>query len=62
MDNAETALDEYDCMRSLRGAEHIATLHDGLELNRRTGILSFFMDYYKGKDLDRQVQMLRGAA
>lgn len=60
--NAEAALDEYDHMRLLRGAPHIATLHDGLEFNRRTNTLSFFMDYYKGKDLDRQVQMLRGAA
>ncbi|KAI8943174.1 hypothetical protein NX059_001203 [Plenodomus lindquistii] len=49
-------------MRSLRGVPHIATLHDGLEYNRRTETLSFFMDYYKGKDLDRQIQMLRGAA
>ncbi|CAO2651821.1 Nn.00g001040.m01.CDS01 [Neocucurbitaria sp. VM-36] len=62
VDNAEAALDEYDHMRSLRGAPHIATLHDGLEFNRKTGTLSFFMDYYRGKDLDRQVQMLRGAA
>lgn len=59
--DAETALDEYDHMRLLRGAPHIATLHDGLEYNRRTGTLSFFMEYYKGKDLDRRVQMLRGA-
>ncbi|KAH7386102.1 kinase-like domain-containing protein [Pyrenochaeta sp. MPI-SDFR-AT-0127] len=49
-------------MRSLRGAPHIATLHDGLEFNRRTSILSFFMDYYKGKDLDRLIQLLNGAA
>jgi len=62
LENAEAALDEYDHMRSLRGAPHIATLHDGLEYNRKTSTLSFFMDYYKGKDLDRQVQMLRGAA
>jgi hypothetical protein len=49
-------------MRLLRGAPHITTLHDGLEFNRKTNTLSFFMDYYKGKDLDRQVQMLKGAA
>jgi hypothetical protein len=49
-------------MRALRGAPHIAALHDGLEYNRKTNTLSFFMDYYRGKDLDRQVQMLRGAA
>lgn len=49
-------------MKALRGAPHIATLHDGLELNRKTNTLSFFMDYYRGKDLDRQVHMLRGAA
>lgn len=49
-------------MRLLRGASPIATLHDGLELNQKKNTLSFFMDYYKGKDLDRQVQMLRGAA
>ena len=49
-------------MRALRGAPHIAALHDGLEFNRKTSTLSFFMDYYRGKDLDRQVQMLRGAA
>jgi serine/threonine protein kinase len=62
VDNAEAALDEYDHMKLLRGAPHIVTLHDGLEYNRKTSTLSFFMDYYKGKDLDRQVQMLRGAA
>ncbi|KAF2822201.1 kinase-like protein [Ophiobolus disseminans] len=62
LENAEAALDEYDHMKSLRGAPHIATLHDGLEYNRKTSTLSFFMDYYKGKDLDRQVQMLKGAA
>ena len=49
-------------MKALRGAPHIAALHDGLEFNRKTSTLSFFMDYYRGKDLDRQVQMLRGAA
>ena len=49
-------------MKALRGAPHIATLHDGLEFNRKINTLSFFMDYYRGKDLDRQVQMLRGAA
>jgi len=48
-------------MKALRGAPHIATLHDGIEGNRKTNSLSFFIDYYKGKDLDRQVQMLRGA-
>ncbi|KAJ4343466.1 hypothetical protein N0V87_000232 [Didymella glomerata] len=51
--NAEAALDEYDHMKALRGAPHIATLHDGLEFNRKTNTLSFFMDYYRGKDLDR---------
>lgn len=61
-EDAEAALDEYDHMKALRGAPHIAALHDGLEYNRKTSTLSFFMDYYKGKDLDRQVQMLRGAA
>ncbi|KAF1835165.1 kinase-like protein [Decorospora gaudefroyi] len=61
LDNAEAALDEYDHMRLLRGAPHIATLHDGLEFSRKTNTLSFFMDYYRGKDLDRQVQMLKGA-
>ncbi|KAH3913304.1 hypothetical protein HBI56_085230 [Parastagonospora nodorum] len=61
-ENAEAALDEYDHMKALRGAPHIAALHDGLEYNRKTNTLSFFMDYYRGKDLDRQVQMLRGAA
>ncbi|KAF3010004.1 hypothetical protein E8E13_011397 [Curvularia kusanoi] len=61
-ENAEAALDEYDHMKALRGAPHIAALHDGLEYNRKTSTLSFFMDYYRGKDLDRQVQMLRGAA
>jgi serine/threonine protein kinase len=62
LSNAEAALDEYDHMKALRGAPHIATLHDGIELNRKTSTVSFFMDYYKGKDLDRQVQMLKGAA
>jgi serine/threonine protein kinase len=62
LENAEAALDEYDHMKALRGAPHIATLHDGLEYNRKSSTLSFFMDYYRGKDLDRQVQMLRGAA
>jgi serine/threonine protein kinase len=62
LENAEAALDEYDHMKALRGAPHIAALHDGLEFNRKTSTLSFFMDYYRGKDLDRQVQMLRGAA
>lgn len=61
-ENTQAALDEYDHMKALRGAPHIAALHDGLEFNRTTGTLSFFMDYYRGKDLDRQVQMLRGAA
>jgi serine/threonine protein kinase len=61
-ENAEAALDEYDHMKALRGAPHIAALHDGLEFNTKTQTLSFFMDYYRGKDLDRQVQMLRGAA
>lgn len=49
-------------MKALRGAPHIAALHNGLEYNRKTDTLSFFMDYYRGKDLDRQIQMLRGAA
>jgi serine/threonine protein kinase len=62
LENAEAALDEYDHMKALRGAPHIAALHDGLEYNRKTDTLSFFMEYYRGKDLDRQVQMLRGAA
>ncbi|KAF3046903.1 hypothetical protein E8E12_006534 [Didymella heteroderae] len=62
IENAEAALDEYDHMKVLRGAPHIATLHDGLEFNKKTNTLSFFMDYYRGKDLDRQVQMLLGAA
>lgn len=61
IDVAEAALEEYDHMKYLRNAPHIATSHDGLELNRKTKTLSFFMDYYKGKDLDRQVGMLRGA-
>ncbi|KAF3038939.1 hypothetical protein E8E11_005167 [Didymella keratinophila] len=60
--NAAAALDEYNHMKALRGAPHIATLHDGLEFNRKTDALPFFMDYYRGEDLDRQVQMLRGAA
>jgi hypothetical protein len=55
LENAEAALDEYDHMKALRGAPHIATLHDGLEFNRKTSTLSFFMDYYRGKDLDCQV-------
>lgn len=62
LDDAEAALDEYDHMKALRGTPHIAALHDGLEFNKKTKTLSFFMDYYRGKDLDRQVQMLRGAA
>lgn len=49
-------------MKALQGAPHIAMLHHGIEVNRKTNSLSFFMDYYKGKDLDRQVHMLRGAA
>ncbi|KAF1924121.1 kinase-like protein [Didymella exigua CBS 183.55] len=62
LENAEAALDEYDHMKAPRGAPHIVALHDGLELNRKTNNLSIFMGYYRGKDLDRQVQMLRGAA
>jgi hypothetical protein len=56
--NGEAALDEYDHMKALRGAPYIAALHDGLEYNHKTSTLSFFMNYYRGKDLDRQVQML----
>jgi hypothetical protein len=52
LENAGSARDEYDHMKTLRGAPHIATLHHGLEYNRKTGTLSFFMDNYKGKDLD----------
>lgn len=62
LENAEAALDEYDHIKALRGAPHIAALHDGLEYNRKTSTLSFLMDYYRGKDLDCKVQMLRGAA
>jgi hypothetical protein len=45
LDEADAALDEYDHMRLLRVAPHIAALHDGLEYNRKTSTLSFFMDY-----------------
>jgi hypothetical protein len=62
LEYVEVALDEYDHMKILRGAPHIATLHDGLEYNRKTITLSSFIDYYKGKDLERQVQVLRSAA
>lgn len=48
-------------MTRVRGGPHIAAVHDGLEWNTKTKSLSFFMDYYKGKDLDRQVQILRAA-
>jgi hypothetical protein len=44
LENAEAALDEYDHMKMLRGAPHIATLHDGLEYNRTTRTLSLFME------------------
>lgn len=45
-------------MKGLRGAKHIATLHDGLELDSKTNTLSLSTNYYRGKGLDRQVQML----
>ena len=45
-------------MKGLRGAKHIATLHDGLELDSKTNTLSLSTNYYRGKSLDRQVQML----
>ncbi|KAF2709873.1 kinase-like protein [Pleomassaria siparia CBS 279.74] len=58
-DNLDFALDEHRHMTLVRGGPHIAAVHDGIEWNAKTKTLSFFMDYYKGKDLNRQVEMLR---
>jgi hypothetical protein len=49
-------------MKTFRGAPHITTQHDGLECNRKINTLSFFMDYYYGRHLDCQIQLLCGAA
>ena len=57
--NLDLALKEIGHMTLARECPHIAAVHDGLEWNTRTQTLSLFMDYYKGKDLDRQVQMLK---
>ncbi|KAF2865140.1 kinase-like domain-containing protein [Massariosphaeria phaeospora] len=59
--DVDVALDEHEHMTWLRGGPNIATVHEELEWNTKTQTLSFFMNYYKGKDLDRQVQVLRGA-
>lgn len=57
--NLDFALKEIRHMNLVRGGPHIGAVHDGLEWNVKTRSLSFFMEYYKGKDLDRQVQMLK---
>lgn len=55
----DAALSEYKIMRRVRGAPHIVVVHDEVEWNPRTQTLTFFMDYYEGKDLDSVVHMLR---
>ncbi|ORY09003.1 kinase-like domain-containing protein [Clohesyomyces aquaticus] len=55
------ALQEQRHMTLVRGGPHIAAVHDEVEWNSTTKTLSFFMDYYKGKDLDRQVETIRAA-
>ncbi|PSN66131.1 kinase-like protein [Corynespora cassiicola Philippines] len=59
--DVKAALSEYDHMKLLRDGPHIAAIHYGLEFSHATETLSFFMDYYKGKDLDRHVRLLKGA-
>jgi hypothetical protein len=48
-------------MIAVKGGPYIASVHEDVEWNPDTKTLSFFMDYYRGKDLDRVVQMLQAA-
>jgi hypothetical protein len=45
-------------MALVKGGPYIATVHDDVEWNPETNTLSFFMDYYKGEDLERLVPFL----
>ncbi|KAF2659831.1 kinase-like protein [Lophiostoma macrostomum CBS 122681] len=60
-DDKEFALAEHTHMTLVRGGPHIVAVHDDVEWNSSTKTLSFFMDYHKGKHLDRLVNMLAAA-
>lgn len=49
-------------MVHLQGGPYIAALHEEIEYNESTQTLSLFMDFYRVKELDRQIQKLRGVA
>ncbi|KAH7132292.1 kinase-like domain-containing protein [Dendryphion nanum] len=57
-DNLDFALEEHRHMSVVKGGPHIAVVHHDVEWNPHTRTLSFFMDYYEGKDLDRIIHIL----
>lgn len=59
--NPHFALNEHRNMALVKGGPYIATVHDDVEWNSRTKTLSFFMDYYKGKDLERLVHVMQAS-
>lgn len=60
-DDPDFELAEHQHMMVVKGGPHIAAVHDDIEWNPRLRTLSFFMDYYRGKDLERLVYMMRAA-
>lgn len=59
--NPQFALTEYQNMAAVRGGPSIVNVHDDVEWDPTARTLSFFMDYYKGKDLDRIVHVLQAS-
>ena len=49
---------EHDHLYVLKGGPHIAEVIGDIEWNPRTAILSIFMEYYEGKDLDQQIHIM----
>jgi hypothetical protein len=48
-------------MASVKEGPYIVTVHEDVEWNPMANTLSFFMDYYKGKDLERLIHVLRAS-
>ncbi|KAF2257894.1 kinase-like protein, partial [Lojkania enalia] len=55
------ALEEHRHMTLVKRGPQIVAVHNEVEWNSNSRTLSFFMDFYKGKDLDRQIVTMRAS-
>jgi hypothetical protein len=61
IDDPEFAIEKQKHLIVVKGGPHIAAFQSDIEWNPELRTLSFFMDYYRGKDLERIILMMRAA-